>query len=426
MGTSLAPICASPFPERFVINPSSIQSGPHESVKVLKFVTNFGIAGTEGQVVNLGLALDPARFAIHFGCTNRWGRLIEKIEARGIPILDYNIRTFRNPRVLAAQLRLARDIRRRRIRIVHSYGFYANVYAIPAAKLAGARSIASIRDMGVYLSPNQQLAQRLICSFADRILVNASAIRDWLVSQGYDGRRISVIPNGIELDRFEQPPRTGSLRNELALPDNEPLIGVAGRVARLKGIDDFLRAAAIIVRRFPLARFLVIGDSGSFFQQNGQEFEDVRYREEIKRLATDLGIADRVVFTGFRGDVERVLAELTVSVQPSLSEGLSNTLLESMAAGAPVVATRVGGAAEVIRSGENGLLVPPGDPGSIAEAVCRMLEAPALANQLGQAARRSIIENYSMSLVVERTSMVYDSLLAPESRASMRASLETV
>ena len=412
---------------RLIVHRSALKAiGTHEGVKLLKFVTSFGVAGTERQVVNLGLALDPTRFAIHFGCTNRWGRLLEKIEARGLPIHHYNVRTFRNPRVLAAQLRLARDIRRYEIQIVHAYGFYANVFAIPAARLAGARVIASIRDMGVYLSPNQQLAQRLICRFADRILVNANAIQDWLIGQGYDARRITVIPNGIDLDRFEQAPRTVSLRNELGIPHNVPLIGVVGRVAKNKGIDDFLRAAAIVAGRFPQARFLVVGDSGTFFQQKGREFEDVRYREELKRLGADLGVADRVVFTGFRGDVERVLAELTVSVQPSLSEGLSNTLLESMAAGAPVVATRAGGAAEVVRHGENGILVPPGDPASLAAAVCQILEAPALANQLGQAARRSILENYSMSQVVDRTSLVYDSLLPPNSRAIMRPSLETI
>ena len=401
-------------------------AGAHEGVKLLQFVPSFGIAGTERQVVTLALALEPSRFAIHFGCMNRWGQLLDKIEACGVPVLHYRVSTFRHPRVLVAQFRLARDIRRCGIQIVHTYGFYANVFAIPAAKLAGARVIASIRDMGVYLSPSQKLTQRLICRFADRVLVNASAIKDWLASDGYDASRITVIPNGIDLDRFEHPARTGSLHNELGLPAEAPLIGVVGRVARLKGIDDFLRAAAMIIRRFPASRFLIIGDSGTFISQGGTIVEDDRYEEELERLAADLGLQDRVIFTGFRPDIERVLSGLTVSVQPSLSEGLSNTLLESMAAGVPVVATRVGGTAEVVQDGHNGLLVPAADPNSMANAICRLLDEPALASRLGQAARRHIIERYSMSRMVQSTSQIYETLLENDSRARARSSLNPI
>jgi glycosyltransferase involved in cell wall biosynthesis/CelD/BcsL family acetyltransferase involved in cellulose biosynthesis len=401
-------------------NGSRVHRAPATTVKLLQFAPSFGIAGTERQVVNLGFALDPSRYALHFGCMNRFGQLLEKIEAGGFPILHYGVRTFRHPKVLAAQFRLAREIRRRGIQIVHTYGFYANLFAIPAAKLGGARIVASIRDMGVYLSPKQRIAQRLICKLADHILVNATAIKDWLVSDGYEASRITVIPNGIDMTRFNAAERTGSLHRDLGIPAGAPLIGVIGRVARLKGIDDFLRAATIIAPRFPTARFLIVGDSGTFVAQGGKVVEDNRYEQELKRLTAELGLQDRVAFAGFRPDIERVLCELAVSVQPSLSEGMSNTLLESMAAGVPVVATRVGGACEVIRHGENGLLVPPGNPDAIAEAVCQMLDVPAAASSMGHAARQSIAEHYSMTRVVERTSRVYDSLLQRTSRAMMR------
>ncbi|HEY8134329.1 MAG TPA: glycosyltransferase [Thermoanaerobaculia bacterium] len=381
-----------------------------ETIKVLKFVAAFGWGGTERQFVNLGLGLDPSRFSIHFGCLRRFGVLLEELEARGIPVVDYDVSSFRSVGAIAAQWRLARDIRRMGIRIVHTYGFYGNVFAIPAAKLAGASVIASIRDMGVYLSPSQRIAQRWVCGLADHILVNAAAIKEWLIADGYDGDKITAIPNGIDLSRFAPPAQSGNLHSSLGLPADAPLVAAIGRVSRLKGLEDFLAAAAIVAPRFPAARFLIIGEP-SFTSRGRKIVVDGSYNDELTRLAARLGLQERVIFTGFRSDVEQILPELAVSVLPSLSEGLSNTLLESMAAGLPVVATRVGGTAEVVRDSENGLLVDPGDPVSLAEGIGRLLDAPQFAAQLGQAARRRIAERYSMRLLVENTSRAYDAVL---------------
>jgi L-malate glycosyltransferase len=384
-----------------------VRSTP-QALKLMKFVTQFGVGGTERQFVNLGVALEPSRFAVHFGCLHRTGPLIAEINARGIPVFDYNVWSLRHPRALWAQLRLARDIRRYGVRIVHTYGFGANLFAIPAAKLAGARVVASIRDIGVYLSPREQLVQRLICRFADRILVNAGAIRDWLVAGGLDESRITVIPNGIDLCRFEQRPRTGSLHREFGFPTDAQLIGVVGRVTRFKGIEDFLDAAAIVASRFPTVRFLVVGEC--FTTRGRTVVKDDTYKQELMGRAVQLGLQDRVVFTGYRADVEGILPELSVSILPSHSEGLSNALLESMAAGLPVVATRVGGTPEAVQDGENGLLVSTGDSSSLAEAICRLLDAPDFAARLGQAARRSVAARFSMSRLVETTSLFYESL----------------
>jgi glycosyltransferase involved in cell wall biosynthesis len=379
------------------------------ATKILKFVAGFGWGGTERQFVNLGLGLDRHRFEVHFGCLRSFGPLLGELQAAGIPVHNYDIPSFRHPRAVAAQVRLARDIRRFGIQVVHSYGFYSNVFAIPAARLAGASVVASIRDMGVYLSPAQRIAQRWMCRFADRVLVNATAIREWLVSDGYDADRISVIPNGIDLSRFEQA-ADGRLHADLGLTASTPLIGVVGRVSRKKGLEDFLAAAAIVAPRFPDARFLIIGQP-SFTPRGDKITVDGTYEDALMALATQLGVRDRVVFTGFRSDVEQILPELAISLLPSLSEGLSNTLLESMAAGVAVIATRVGGSGEVVRDSENGLLVPPSDPRSLAEAISRLLDAPDFASRLGQAARKTIVDGYSMRQLVDRTSRFYESML---------------
>ena len=378
-------------------------------IKILKFVAAFGWGGTEGQFVNLGLGLERSRFEVHFGCLRRFGMMLEELESSGVPVTDYGVSSFRSPRAIAAQFRLARNIRRFGIDIVHAYGFSANAFAIPAARIAGVKVVASIRDMGVYLSPAKLTAQRWICKFADRILVNAEAIKAWLVDAGYDGNRITVIPNGVDVSRFE-PARSNRLRSDLGLTADAPLVGVLGRVSGRKGLEDFIAAASIVAPRFPSARFLIIGEP-SFSSRGSQIHVDETYTNELKALAERHGVKDRVIFTGFRSDVARILPELTVSVLPSLSEGLSNTLLESMAAGVPVVATRVGGTAEVIRDSENGLLVPPSDPRSLAESICRLLDTPEFAAKVGAAGRQRIIDRYSMARLIEDTSRFYESIV---------------
>jgi L-malate glycosyltransferase len=175
----------------------------------------------------------------------------------------------------------------------------------------------------------------------------------------------------------------------------------------LKGIEDFLAASAAVANRFPAARFVVVGDSLAPSERTGSL--DDPYMKELRATAASLGIADRVLFMGYRSDVERILTQLTIAVQPSLSEGLSNALLEPMAAGLPVVATRVGGAGEVLRDGENGLLVPPSRPEELARAIESLLHSPELGLRLGQAARRTIVDSYSMTRMVERTSDIYES-----------------
>src|SRR5256886_4183628 len=138
---------------------------------------------------------------------------------------------------------------------------------------------------------------------------------------------------------------------------------------------------------------------------------DSPYKRELEGYAVQLGLGERVVFAGFRLDVPEILAEVAVSVLPSLSEGLSNVLLESMAAGAPVVATRVGGNPEVVEDGETGLLVPPRDPAALAQAICRLLDSPELASRFGQAGRERVIKSFSLERMVQKTESLYLDLL---------------
>jgi glycosyltransferase involved in cell wall biosynthesis len=255
----------------------------------------------------------------------------------------------------------------------------------------------------------QKRVQRLACRLADCIVVNAEAVRQWLIDEGYQRRKIVVIRNGVDLSRFQKRGDGLRLREELGVPPGAPIAAVVSRLHEKKGLDDFLVAAARIAARHPDARFLIVGDR--LRVKDGAVVKDDAYSGGLARLARHLGIADRVVFTGFRLDIPDLLQEVSVAVLPSLSEGLSNFLLESMAAGVPVVTTRVGGSPEVVVDGETGFLVPASDPETLARAIDTLFSDPDLALRMGQAGRRRMAERFSLEAMTRATERLYRSVL---------------
>jgi glycosyltransferase involved in cell wall biosynthesis len=366
-------------------------------------LTSFHIGGTERQVANLALRIDASRFDLHLACMRNKGELLQELEPLRVPRPVFNIGRLYTPKTLWQAIRLARYVRRNVIQIVHSYGFYPNVFAVPAARIGGASIIvASIRDRGDILTPLQRRIQRYVCRFADCVLVNAEAIRETLIEQGYRPDNIVVIKNGIVLPRFgtgESGKRESgaALRKELGLPLAAPLVFVFSRLNQMKGLEYFLEAAAAVSAKLPDVRFLIVGDGAE--------------RTELEAHAARLGLAQRVIFTGFRTDIPELLAEAVVSVLPSLSEGLSNSLLESMASGVPVIAARVGGNPEIIEHEVSGLLVPPRDSAALAAAISRLLVDASLAARFGEAGRRRVSEVFSMERSVGEVESLYERLV---------------
>jgi len=371
---------------------------PSNRIKLLQMLTNFHIGGTERQVANLARGIDASHFDLHLACLHNSGELLAELETLRVPRSEFRIGSLYSPKTLWQGIRLAQYVRRNLIQIVHSYGFYPNVFTVPVARLAGASIVvASIRNTCDLLTPLQRRLQKLVCRLADCVLVNAEAIRENLVEEGYDPSKIVVIRNGIALSRFAKRERAAAIRQELGFPPTARLVGLFSRLNPMKGIPYFLDAASVLAERFPDVCFLVVGDGA--------------IRPELEERARRMGLGQRIAFTGFRSDVPELLSEAAVSVLPSLSEGTSNTLLESMAAGIPVIATRVGGNPEVIEDGVSGLLVPPRDSAALAAATARLLEDEALAARLGEAGMRRVSELFSIEGSVHETEHLYQRLV---------------
>jgi glycosyltransferase involved in cell wall biosynthesis len=270
-----------------------------KKIKLLQMLTNFHIGGTERQVTNLALGIDSSHFDLHLACLRHSGELLAELETLRAPRPEFRIGSLYSPKTFWQGLRLAHYVRRNLIQIVHSYGFYPNVFTVPIARLAGASIVvASIRNTCDLLTPMQRRLQKMVCRLADCVLVNAQAIRQNLIEEGYDPNNIVVIRNGITLPKSAGKGRGSVLRQELGLPLSARLVAVFSRLNRMKGVQYFLDAAIILAKRFPDVCFLVVGDGGS--------------KKELEEHACRLGLGQRIVFTGFRGDVPDLLCEVAI------------------------------------------------------------------------------------------------------------------
>lgn len=382
-------------------------------VRILKMITVFAFGGTERQVVNLVTNLDRSRFRLEMACLKKSGHYLDEVDQDYIPVSEFPVKSLYKPATFLQQARYAAHLRRQKIQIAHSYNFYANVFSVPAARLAGVPVvIASIRDRGVYLTPAKKKVQKYVCSLADCIMVNAESIRDWLIDEGYPQQKIRLIRNGLDLARFGKKPKNNQLQQEFGFPESSPLVMMISRLDPKKGIEDLLQAAVSIIRDCPQARFLIVGESlGGISNPAGMD-----YMRQLEKMKVDLGLSRHVVFTGYRADVPEILAQATVSVLPSHSEGLSNALLEAMASGVPVVATDVGGNPELVKHEECGLLVPVQDPPALAKAICTILQNTDLANVYGSCAQQRTQQNFSIERMVNDTQQLYLELLQQRKR----------
>jgi glycosyltransferase involved in cell wall biosynthesis len=392
---------------------------PSDRIKVLKFLTHFAVGGTERQFVYTTAGLDRSRFDIRVACMARMGAFMKDIQALNIPIWEYPTHSMYSYQTVRRQLKFARDVRREQIQVVHAYGFYPNLFAIWPASL-GTRSvtIASVRDMGVFTDRHRlrSLSQAMACRLADCVIANSNAVREWLFKQGLGRYDIQVIPNGITMPAPRRNDEAGPIRSEFKIDPNCPLIAVVGRLVRTKGLEYFLEAAANIASRFPTVRFLIVGEANI----------EPPYRLELEARAKKLNLNGRLQFTGQRSDVPQIMREIDISVQPSLSESFSNSLLESMANGLPVVATNVGGNPEIVTDGENGLMVPAADAAALSRAIAQLLESPDLAHRLGQAAREKVAREYSLECLLRRTEDLYITLLERRGLLLYRSATGTV
>jgi glycosyltransferase involved in cell wall biosynthesis len=355
---------------------------------------SFETGGTERQFSALARSLDPASFRVHLGCIRKQGAFLDGLADVQQFSLGGSLYRWQSMRT---RFRLRRHLRECEIAVAHAFDFYSNLTLIPAARMAGTPVvIGSQRQLGDLLTGPQFWAQQAVFHLCDAVVCNSRAAADRLVKNGLPERKIAVIGNGLPPQAFAEAAP--------ALPRRPGLLCV-GMIARMnapyKNHMGFLRAAARLSAKFHNLEFLLVGDGP--------------LRTEIESEVKRLGLGDRMVFLGDRRDIPAVLASMDISVNPSASESQSNVVLESMAAGVPVVATNVGGNPELL-SGKRGVLVPEGSDEAIADGLENLLRNPGLRAEIGDRARHFARANFSIEGMRERYESLYTELLSKKHR----------
>jgi len=369
------------------------------AVPVLYAVSHMKVGGAQQHLLEVLKRLDrrafaPALYALHVRPEHAY---LAEARALDVEIIDGHVpESLRGPALLGPVVQLARQLRRRRIAIVHSYLFHANVVGTLAARLARTPvALVSKRSLDLYPNRGDLAACRLANRLADRVTANSDAVKRHVHRvEGCPLDRIIVIPNGIDLGRI----MTAAPEGHAPLADSRPVIGTIGRLSPKKGQEDLLSAAALILTRMPEVRVVLVGDG----PLDG----------ELRKQAHDLGIENRVRFLGAVADGARLLPLLDVYVLPSHIEGMSMGLIEAMAAGRPIVATDAGGNAENVIDGVSGLIVPPRAPDRLADAILTLLKDPERARAMGAAARQRAREHFTVDTMVQRLERLYRECLA--------------
>ncbi|MBI1893829.1 MAG: glycosyltransferase family 4 protein [Candidatus Rokubacteria bacterium] len=299
-------------------------------------------------------------------------------------------------------VRLYSWARRRRVVLVHqNNGFDAG--ALIAARLLGAPMVGFQRG-----DEWNSFLVRSLAGFVDCYVANSDATRANLLSLHIPQGRVRVVYPPIDFSRFDCDMRRRLRRRDFGIPESSRCFGIVGILVEWKGHGVFLRAARRVFERMPQARAFVVGDTPT---------EQARYRVELEELARELGITDRVRFIGFREDMPEVLQLLDVVVHASVrAEPFGRVIVEAMAMKKPVVASMAGGPVEIVESGCNGFLVPPGDHDGLADRILELLSDPERARQMGEEAYRRACDRFSVASHMEQIYEVYAALLAPGGR----------
>ena len=318
---------------------------------------------------------------------------MKALVASGVNVFELARREGNDPRLV---WRLIRLLRRERPDIVHTHGWGTLVEGLVASRLAGIPVVVHGEHGTLQLKRRQRWVQRASWSRTNQVLSVSARLAEQMASEvGYAADRIRTLRNGVDLSRFQAGGRQEA-RLALGLPADAVIVGTVGRLVPVKDQATLLEAAALLRREGTQVTVLLAGEGP--------------LSGPLRQKAEALGISADVHLLGHRPDVERVLSALDVFVLPSLSEGLSNTILEAMATGLPVVATLVGGADELVIDSVTGILVPPGAPAQLAAALAGILSDPEQRNRMGQAARRRAESEFSLPVVISRYQNLYEEL----------------
>ena len=353
-----------------------------------------GPGGTERQLTEIARALDRSDFDVHVACFHE-GIRSDELRRAGVQVLRLPVTSFMKPNALVGARQLGSYLRKNRIRIVHTFDYPLNCFGVPVARAFRVPIVLSSQRAHRDLTPGfYRKILRFTDKLVDGIVVNSDAVRrDLIGNEKLPPSLLHLCYNGIDLARFHPERRS----RVTALADASLVIGVVCVLRPEKGLPTLLKAFAQSAAHEKNARLFLVG--------SGPELP------ALESLAAQLGIRDQCIFQPAVADVAPCLESIDIFVLPSLSEALSNSLMEAMASGCTCVASQTGGNPELIRHGDTGLLFQPGDSEDLAEKLRTLMANCHLRTELARNATRMIHGQFSLQASAARMTEIYQSVL---------------
>ncbi len=367
-----------------------IEGGRVRVVEIMATGTN---GGAQEHVYSLVTRLDPACYDVRVVSLSH-GSSVRRLERAGIPVCVID-----DPDDGEAVRAVARELAAYRPEVFHNHMFRAEVVGTRASLrlselgLPRPAVISTVHSSRVRSHEDRETI-RQITPYMERLIAVSKSIERKIAEERDGSTPVSLIYNGVDLQRYDHQQPCCTLHTEYPIPEDSPIVGVVARLEPEKGHRTLIDAWPIVLRSVPNAWLLVVGE--------GSECD------ALKAQAADLGVQDRVVFTGRRDDVPAVTAALDVSVLPSYREAQGLSVLEAMALSRPVVASNVGGIPEMIEDGVSGLLVPPSDPVALANAIARLLLDHPFADMLARRGHDQVHDRFCVELMVRAIEQLYD------------------
>ncbi len=296
---------------------------------------------------------------------------------------------------LFAVVRLAKIIKKNNIQIIHLHTAHAHTLGALAAKSNPSCRVVLSRRVDFHIHSLIKYKMGI-----DRIIAVSEGIKKVLIEDGVNPDKVSVVHDGVDLDRFDNLKENNYLYEEFNLEKDTSVIGIVAALAPHKHHENFLEAAKIVKGEFPKARFLIAGEG---------ELE-----EELKQLSKKLNLENEIVFCGFRKDIPELISIFDIFVLSSYLEGMGSVLLEAMALSKPIVATKTGGIPEVVKDKENGILVPPRDHQALATGIIYLLKNGHIRKKMGKTGKE-MLKDFSVSKMVEGTEKIYKEIMVEKS-----------
>jgi glycosyltransferase involved in cell wall biosynthesis len=354
-------------------------------------------AGTERQVVETAKRLDKSRFDVHVVC------LEDSPQLRSLPAPCHTA-VFPTKSVNSGQgfqqvMAFRKYAGAHGIQIAHGYMNKTSLFAVLSSLGTDRIAITSRLNTGYWYTPSLRRMFRVMNLRSDGIMANSlEAKRIAVETEGLDPDRVKVVYQGVDMTKFSRGLGDASAAERLGIPRDARVVGITANLRPVKDHALFLRGAKIVADAVPDAAFLLVG--------RGELYD------ELRGLAEELGIGDRVFFTQGEGNVMDYLARMSVGCLTSVSEGFSNAIMEYMAAGMPVVAIDVGGNRDAIVDGETGFLVPERSPEAFAKPIIRLLRDEELRLRMGEAGFLRCTENFEVQKTIGQLEGFYEELLA--------------